>query len=239
MKTVGIVGFGSFGKFLAEQLDANCKVLVYSYSIKPNKWQADLKDVAEADYLLLAVPIDSYHSVLKDLKPLLSKETILVDVCSVKQKSVEIIRGILPDQQLAVTHPLFGPQSADELAGHTLVLCPEDSSPRVLQEIEDFAKQLHLHVIHMTAKEHDKEMATVQGLTFFIAHVLKEMKLHRQKLNTPSFKRLIHLAELEAEHSDELFYTIQSGNPQTQTIRQQFIDYAVNLNEKVNSKKLP
>lgn len=238
MKSVGIIGFGSFGKFLAEQLDKECHVLVYSYSGQENQWTASLEDVAAADFVILAVPLDSYRNVLSDLKHKINKDTVLVDVCSVKVESVRAIREVLPEQNLAATHPLFGPQTAEELAGHILVLCPEVSDPRALEMIEKLAKKLKLAVVYMSADEHDEEMAIVQGLTFFIAHVLKDSHLHKMKLSTPSFKRLLHLAKLELEHSDELFYTIQAGNPKTEAIRKQFIDNAIRLDQKINIHKI-
>ena len=236
MKTIGIIGFGSFGKFLAEQLDADSDVRVYSNSQKQNAWSRELHEVARADYILLAVPLAAYESVLNQLKPLLSKHSILVDVCSVKQESVKLIKKVLPTQQLVATHPLFGPQTADQLAGQTIVLCPEVSDRRALQEVEVLAKKFRLKIMYMSAKEHDQEMAVVQGLTFYIAHILKNMNLHEPVLNTPSFKRLLHLAELEAEHSEELFYTIQAGNPETQNVRKQFIKYALQLEEKIKAQ---
>jgi prephenate dehydrogenase len=69
-------------------------------------------------------------------------------------------------------------------------------------------------------------MAVVQGLTFFIARTLDDMKLREQQLSTPSFERLLHLAELEQHHSAELFRTIQQGNSYTQNVRRAFMDAA-------------
>ncbi|MDZ7785564.1 MAG: prephenate dehydrogenase [Candidatus Saccharibacteria bacterium] len=233
MKTVGIIGFGSFGKFLAEQLDRHAEVRVFSYSGKPNGWKASLEDVACSDYVILAVPLESYESVLTDLRPNIPPSTILVDVCSVKQKPIEVIRKLLPKQLLAATHPLFGPQTADSLAGEVLVVCPEVSDKKAMKEIESLAVQFKLKITRMSAEEHDREIAVVQGLAFFIARILKDNKLHEQKLSTPSFRRLLHLAELEEHHSDELFYTIQSGNRFTSEIRRAFIDEALRLQDEI------
>jgi chorismate mutase len=128
------------------------------------------------------------------------------------------------------THPLFGPESAsDSLAGHVVVLCKEQSEPAHYQKVKDFCTELSLKVIEMSAEEHDKEMATVHGLTFFVAHSLKDMGLHSQKLATPSFKKLLSLAELERRHSLDLFKTIQEGNPFAEQIRSQFADEVDNL----------
>lgn len=235
MKTVGIIGFGSFGKFLAEKLDPYFTVSVFSYSNKPNQWQASLDDVAAADFLLLAIPLDAYRSTLQDIKPKLGSKTVLVDVCSVKVEPVEVIKSVLPNVPIIATHPLFGPESAAEsVRGHTVVLCPENSEPEVFGQVKQFCEQLEMEVIVMSADEHDQEMAVVQGLTFFIARALKDLDLHDQKLSTPSFKKLLQLAELEKHHSDELFKTIQNGNPKTKAIRQKFIDLSQKLDVSIN-----
>lgn len=238
MKSVGIVGFGSFGKFVAENLDEQCKVLVYSKSGKtPNKWTSTITEVAKCDYLILSIPLSAYQPTLKLLKPHLNKNTIIVDVCSVKQKPLQIIKTVLPNQPLVATHPLFGPGSAQEsLSGHTLVLCPDDSDTTAMQTVKDFATNLlQLRVVEKSAEQHDKEMARVHGLTFFISHILKDFDLQSNDLDTPSYKRLLGLAELEKHHSDELFNTIQSGNKHTQHLRQQFIDAAVELDSKIST----
>ena len=238
MKKVGIIGFGSFGEFLATQLESFCEIKVYSASGKTNPWGASLEEVAQVDYLIPAIPLDAYETLLGQIKPFLKPEAVVVDVCSVKEEPLKIIKTVLPDQPVVATHPLFGPESAQHsLEGHVLVLCPDRSDPNQLEVIEDFANGLGLEVIRMTTQEHDREMATVHGLTFFIAHALKDIGLHGQKLATPSFKKLLALAELEQNHSQDLFLTIQTGNPYTKAIRQEFLEEAIKLNQQIEDNK--
>ncbi|MEO5627920.1 MAG: prephenate dehydrogenase [Candidatus Saccharimonadales bacterium] len=237
MKSIGIIGFGSFGKFLAEQLSAHGEVKVYSASGKQSQWATSLQNVAECDYVIPAVPLEAYEKTLTELKPFLMPTTVIVDVCSVKVEPMQIIANCLPGQPVVATHPLFGPESAkDSLKDHVLVLCPDQSDVDQLQIVEKFAMNLELDVVKMTCTQHDQEMATVHGLTFFIAHALKDMGLHNQKLATPSFKKLLALAELEKHHSQDLFLTIQNGNPYTEAVRQQFVDEATKLNQQIKPK---
>lgn len=230
MKSVGIIGFGSFGQFLAEKLDPYVDVTVFSYSGKANKWAASLETVVASDFLILAIPLDAYEHTLDEIRDKLSPSTVVVDVCSVKEQPLQIIKRMLPNQPMVATHPLFGPESAkDSLVGQTLVLCPEGSDEAALKSIEQAAIKLGLKVVKMSANEHDREMATVHGLTFFIAHALKDLKLHEQKLSTPTFEKLLQLANVERHHSQELFYTIQAGNAQTDEVRKRFIELCKKL----------
>lgn len=242
MKTVGIVGFGSFGKFLAEKLSKYFKISIYSHSGKaPRKWAVGIKDVASCDYLILSIPLVAYQQVLKQLKPNLGKNTVIIDVCSVKQKPLQIIKKMLPGYPLVATHPLFGPESAAKtLRGHTLVICPADSkTKKTTYEIKNFAKnKLGLNVVEVSAERHDKEMAKIHGLTFFIARVLKDYDLRSSILDTPSYKQLQKMVELENRHSYDLFETIQSGNKYTKQIRTEFINAAIKLDTKINSDKI-
>ncbi len=227
MTTIGIIGFGSFGKFLAEKLSSHCAVKVYDRRERPTTWRADFDDVAVCDYVVLSVPLGAYPETLERLATVISPDSVLVDVCSVKERPVELIRQYVPKQPLVATHPLFGPESASgSLQGMTIVMCPEVSDVESYAKIKDFSEKLELSIVEMSAAEHDKEMAVVQGLTFFIARTLDDMKLHSQQLSTPSFERLLHLAELEQHHSAELFRTIQQGNLYARSARRAFLGAA-------------
>lgn len=239
MKSVGIIGFGSFGRFLAEKLDTHCEVKVFSTSNKPNQWAASLEEVAQSDFVIPAVPLVAYSKVLEDIKPLLQPETVIVDVASVKEQPIARIQAVLPNQPLVATHPLFGPESAkDTIKGHVLVLCPEASEASTYGVVKQFAQSLELEIVEQSATDHDREMAVVQSLTFFIAHALKDMELHSQKLSTPSFQKLLKLAELERHHSEELFTTIQAGNVYAEAVRKRFLAAARELQKRLVNIRL-
>lgn len=234
MKTVGIIGFGSFGKFLAEKLSSHAKITVYSESGRTSSWAAPLEEVARSDYLILAVPLSAYEQVLGSVKEFLRPDTVIVDVCSVKLEPMKKIKSILPNQPCIATHPMFGPESAgSSFDGHTLIMCRDQSSSQPYAEIKQFASQLGLEIVEISSDEHDREIAVVQGLTFFIARALKDMKLHEQQLHTPSFARLLNLAKLEEHHSSDLFLTIQNGNPHTAAVRMAFIENIQLLNQEL------
>ena len=210
------------------------RVLVHSRGQSAGSWAASIEEVPRADYVILAVPLQSYADAINNLKPHLGNDTTIVDVCSVKVKPLEILRELLPEQPIVVTHPMFGPESASvRFDGHTLIMCPSESTSSHYDGIKQFAESLGLEVIETSADEHDTEIATVQGLTFFIARTLNTMGIHNQKLHTPSFQRLLDLANLEEHHSEALFETIQSGNSHTATVRQAFMRAADELNAQI------
>lgn len=238
MKTVGIVGFHGFGEFLAGWLDGHVQLRISSRSPGdvPEKWRATLAEAARCDYLVLSIPLSTYPVVLEQLRGSIGEHTVIVDVCSVKIKPIELIQKIVPGQRLIATHPLFGPQTAaDSLVGHTLVICPEVSDDAQVKIVGDFAQSLGLKVVQKSAEQHDKDMAVVHGLTFFVARTLMNAGIHDVELQTPSFQKLLSLAELEMHHSSDLFNTIQSGNPYTKEVRELFVAEAMKINEQIDS----
>lgn len=235
--TIGIIGFGSFGKFLAEKLSLHGHVKVYDRRERDMTWRASFEEVARCDFVIPSVPLEAYEEVLQQLAQHIPLSSVLVDVCSVKELSVKLIRTHLPRHQLVATHPLFGPESASvSVRGHTLVMCPEVSDTKPYSDLKKCAEDLGLNVVEMSAEEHDREMAVVQGLTFFIARTLDTIKVHDQRLTAPSFQRLLSLAELELHHSPELFRTIQQGNKRTKAVRQRFLDAAGAIHEELENK---
>ena len=52
-------------------------------------------------------------------------------------------------------------------------------------------------------------------------------------LNELNTHHLVDLAELESHHSEELFRTIQTGNPYLAEIRSQFISTAKMINDQL------
>ena len=236
MKTVGIIGFGSFGSFLTRKLGDLVALRVFDSNQQvPAELSASLAEVCESDYVVLAIPVSAYEVLLSDIVDLLGKNSIVVDVSSVKTIPNKKIEELLPGKKKVIVHPLFGPQSAeDSLDGHVVVMCPGVSDAGGYGEVKDFVQGLGLKVVEKSPEEHDKEMALAQGLTFYLARALLRSGVHDIELLTPSFKKLLDLAELESHHSEDLFRTIQQGNPYTAEVRQKFIDIADDLNRELS-----
>lgn len=225
MRTVGVVGFGHFGQFCAQWLGKHCQVVAYDPFVGDPACAADLATLGACQYVILAVPLEAYADVIRDVRPYLHDDTVLVDVCSIKTEAAKQLTRMLPNQPRVLTHPLFGPESARHmLAGHTLVMCPDGSTDKPYQAIKTFAATtLELTVVEMSAKEHDREMAVIQGLTFFVARGLSRFGVYDQKLSTPSFRKLQAIVEQESHHTPELFRTTQNGNRYTPAVRKRIM----------------
>lgn len=235
--SLGIIGYGSFGRFLSEFLGGRSQVKVYDPKYPDNPFAAPLEEVARCNLVFLAIPLSAYDDVLPKLRGILPVHTTIVDVCSVKVQAIEKLNQHLPDQPKLLSHPLFGPESAAN-KDKTVVICPDGSSQAILDIVEWLMGKMGLKIVYMSPEEHDRQMSVVQGLTFFVARALHEFGIHEQTLSTPSFRRLLHLAELESHHSDELFTTIQLGNQYNEQMRERFVALVDGLNSSLNEQSV-
>jgi prephenate dehydrogenase len=89
----------------------------------------------------------------------------------------------------------------------------------------------------MSAAAHDKLMAQVHALTFFLARGLSAYGLKANKFQTPSFQMLLDLVELDSKHSTELFETIEIGNPYAKQARADLLDKLNSIHKLINFPK--
>lgn len=232
MASIGIIGYGDFGKLVADVMGGTHTIKAYSRNNAkvPDNIRAAFEEVCACDYVVPTIPLRAYDTVLAEVAKHIGPQTVLVDVCSVKVNPAERVKKHLPDTPLVATHPLFGPQTIQNgIAGHVFVLCDDVSDATQSDKLADFALSLGLDVVRMTAQEHDEQMAQVHALTFFVARTLLNMGVSDVALHTPSFGKLLGLIELERSHTQDLFETIQLGNPFASKIRQAFLDEATKI----------
>lgn len=226
IRSVGLIGFGEFGKLLARLLPTELDVLVWTRSdhrLSAGVRRDDLDSVAACDVVVLCVPLGSYQTILGKLVNLLPAESLLVDVCSVKVKPTQLIKQFLPKHtNLLITHPLFGPQTiGDGVAGKRIIVT-EAQGDRA-QEVLNWCKNLDLEVVSMTSEAHDQEMARVHALTFFIARGLHNMGVAAGEFTPPSYQSLLELVRLDQAHSQALFETMELGNPFAADVRKNLL----------------
>jgi prephenate dehydrogenase len=229
--TITILGAGNFGTLLAKLCPNNVTINLLSLRMLSH---VQLKDtLKQTDILFLAIHFSEYQKSLNRIKPNLKKETLLVDVCSVKLKPFNKIKELLPEHKnLLITHPLFGPDSSKngtKTEGLSLVVCHQNGE--LAEKVVSYSKNiLKLKIVGMDAREHDRQMANAQALTFFVSEVLSKFKFNDQILRTPSFEELLDLKELAGRESRDLLNLIQNDNPFAEKLRNKFVTEALKLN---------
>ncbi len=227
IKSVGIIGQGSFGKFFGQLFPSSTTILGYDEKVKSrtsNVQRATFDEVAHADVVILAVPLQAYPKVLERLSQELQPETLVMDVCSVKVRPRELLRAYLPNHpNLLVTHPLFGPQSAAQSTrGHQLIVTHHIGTKSKVM-LHYCQTVLDLEIIKMPDREHDEIMADIHALTFFVARGLSNLKLEDHPFSTPSYQMILDLVTFDHSHSQQLFETIEQGNSYSEHVRDRLV----------------
>ena len=233
-KSVGIIGYGSFGQLLADELLGQIdEILVADSSqleaLPSGIKQASIEQIAKLDLVILAVPISALKSVLEDLSDKLGSGSTVIDVCSVKLRPIHLMTQLLPEKvNIIATHPLFGPQSINNRDNLNVVVIEVRGAT---QPLETLFTNIGWKIKKVDAEEHDKQMAVVQGLTFSISQALIDMNIEEPDLPTGSYNLLKQLNMIQAAHTRDLTNTIEGYNPYANAIRRQFIDKAVEVDQ--------
>lgn len=228
---IGIIGFGRFGKLMAKYLADDFKVYVSSRSNKEkeikslNATPAALEEACSKDIIIPSVPISEFELTLKKIKNLLKKDSIVIDVCSVKEYPAEAMKRILPKNvQLLATHPMFGPDSAaGSLQGRKLVLCKIRMNGSNYNKIKKYAQSKGLVVIETTPESHDKEIAKSLVLTHFIGRALLEFGATEKDIDTQGYKRITEILKTVKNDTWQLFEDMNRYNKYSKKMRHDFI----------------
>lgn len=222
--SIGIVGFGNFGQFLAQRLRrAGHRVLATSrgdYSKRAEdlgiEWVPDADDFCEEhpDVVLLCSSILSTEAVLRSL-PMqrLKRRTLFVDVLSVKQFPKRLMLKFLPPEvDIMCTHPMFGPDSgAGSWEGLPFMfdevrIGADEARQQVAQTFVDFFRREGCEMVPMTCEDHDRQAASSQFITHTVGRMLGGMGLEKGQINTKGFNSLLDLVDNTQNDSFELYY---------------------------------
>jgi len=239
--TIGIIGFSRFGQLLAKILKPYGQVLVWNRSDQSAKARelgvefVDLKEVCQADWIFVAVAISATENMIKKIAPLVKKNSLIMDVCSVKVLPAKWLQSYLPQGvEIMATHPMFGPDSAKQgTAGLQWVLCPLKISPENLNKFKEILNNLKVEIIEVSPEEHDQETAVCLALVHFIGRGLEKFGFKDQKIKTLGFERLLKVNETVTNDSFQLFLDMQNYNPYTKKVRKNFIKALKHVNRKI------
>jgi len=245
---VGIVGFGTFGQFLARRWQRHGH-MIFAQS------RSDYAAVAEGmgvryvktaeellahklDVLVLAVSILSFEKVLQSLPPALLSTVLVVDVLSVKQYAkAAMLRLLPPEADILCTHPMFGPESGKGswqglpcVFEHVRVT-DFHRAARFVSLFEDEGCRM----VRMSCEEHDNLAAGSQFVTHLTGRLLAKLHPSSSPIATTGFKALLKLVETTCSDSFDLFYALYAHNPASSEQLQQFADAFADLKRELTS----
>lgn len=140
------------------------------------------EEAAQADLIVLAMPVAQTEAVLAALAPHLPETSIITDVGSTKSDVIAAARRVLGPRfpRFVPGHPIAGaekngPQAArpDLFQGKNVVLCPEvETDTEALARVESLWASTGAQVAVMPAVRHDRIFAAVSHLPHLAAFAL-------------------------------------------------------------------
>jgi len=235
---VAIIGTGAMGRWLVDFAKQNLGEVVLADAIAAKaervatEFGVNFRSVpeaaAEAELVLVAVPISKTPDVIKSLAGQVQRGTLLADVSSVKSDVIEAMQTIEAKVELVSLHPLFGP-GATSVKGKDFVAIPVKPGKRYAA-LKHRLLELGARVTEMGAEDHDRLMAIIQCMTHFVLltylNALKSMKeLKRaEKFRTPMFATLLDLAKTVFAGNLELYGELQVHNKYARVVRSSLLE---------------
>lgn len=193
---LGLIGCGLMGGSFALALKrAGLVKRVVGYSKSPSTTErarqlnvidveapSALLAVSGADLVLLAVPVAASEATFKAIKPLLTPNTLVMDVGSTKGDVVSAARRVLRDSLgcFVPAHPIAGKEKAgvehsdpELYKGRQVILTPiERTQTTQLKKAVEVWTALGAHVRQMSPEDHDAAFASVSHLPHLLAFSL-------------------------------------------------------------------
>jgi len=222
---ISIIGVGLLGGSLALALKRKrgVRVVGWNHRASSRRKASRVVKVARsfdqavqgADIILLSSHSASIAAALRQILPFLDKQTLVMDVSSVKGNVVaEALRIPGIEKHFVPCHPMAGkeksgPSHADPALyeGRTVFLTPlPKTSPKLLKRAAQFWKSVGALPLVMDPLGHDRQVALTSHLPHLLAATLVSL-YGRQQKKTPLLGRAVGSGFRD-------FTRIASGNPQ-------------------------
>jgi len=192
MKKVCIIGIGLIGGSLAKAIKkTHQSEIVFGYgrdeerlerAQKGNLIDQYSKNMGEAldgaNMVIIATPVGSYESILKEMKPHIVKDMVISDVGSTKVSVIEAVKAVFDGvfDNFIPAHPIAGKEKsgfevsdADLFVNKKVIITPlENNNPESIKILTKMWEEIGAEVDFMTPQSHDDLL----GMTSHLPHML-------------------------------------------------------------------
>jgi prephenate dehydrogenase len=224
--TVGIIGFGRFGRVLADGLQHDFELRIHDpfadFTTTPHT-ASTLAQTAACDAVFFCVPIIHFEEAVANAAPHLCSGATVLDVCSVKMFPEHVMkRFVQEDVHIIPTHPMFGPDTAKQgWQDLPLAFCPLQTTASDDAAYKHsctfwrtyFAQTKGCTVTELSSEEHDRITAYTLCLTQLLGRVLGNIGIKASPIDAQSFKHLLRMKEISYNDSMELLIGLHKYNP--------------------------
>ncbi len=251
MEKLVVIGLGLIGGSLALDLKDRCGYKVFGIdknSEHINKAidlgiiesEIGINEISDASVVIVAVPVDKIAKVVMEVLEVVSEETLVIDVGSVKNEICKAIQDHPKRKNFVATHPLAGTEfSGPEAAIRNLfdekvtIICETEKSDwKILDMALSLFKKLNVRIKMMSPKEHDRHIAYVSHLSHVSSFMLgktvleiEENEQHIFDMASTGFASTVRLAKSSANMWSPIFLQNKEN------VLRSLEEYIKNLNE--------
>ncbi len=227
-RSIGIIGYGRFGKLAAQQLKKYFRIKIYDKAEK--KAKAGLKEAAACDIVLMCVPISEMENSVRSIRQHIRNGALVMDVCSVKEHPAKIMKKLLPKHaEIIATHPLFGPDSWKNRESRKIVVCRVRASAKTMAAVNSTIRKLGLKAIFSTPQQHDKEIAKSLALVHTLGRAMAKTGLKKQEIDTLGYRRLLAISGQTNNDTMQLYRDMMRYNRFVKVTIKKFIKAMENV----------
>ena len=170
-------------------VDANETHLEQALKLGIIHQKAILEKVIDADFVVLAVPVDIALELLPKVLDVISESTLVFEVGSTKSPICEVVANHPKRRNFLATHPIAGTEFSGPTAairnlfvGKTNIICEVEKTTFKLQEkgLKLFG-DLGMRIRYMEPKSHDKHIAYMSHLSHISSFMLGKTVIEKEK----------------------------------------------------------
>lgn len=200
MEKLAVIGLGLIGGSMALDLKKRLNYKVLGIDNNPKHIQkalelgiidkaATFEDLTDVDVVIVAVPVDKIAEVSSQVLDVISSNTLVFDVGSVKKNICDFIDSHPKRKNFVAAHPLAGTEfSGPEAALSNLfdqkvtIICEsEKTNWETLDTAISLFKRLNMRIKMMTPVDHDRHVAYVSHLSHVSSFMLGKTVLEIEK----------------------------------------------------------
>lgn len=198
-KSISIIGMGLIGGsiglslkksgykgyVIGNDLDKDNIKIAKELNIIDKSTESIKESVENVDLVIIATPLKYYESILKEMSPYVSKDTIITDVGSVKGYVHELAKKYLPiETQFIGGHPMAGSEKSGiksanpyifENAYYFLTSEDLDTAPHIVDKLKKFVEFLGAYPVPISVQKHDQIVSRISHTPHLMAVILSNM----------------------------------------------------------------
>lgn len=220
-----IYGVGDIGALLKDFFYSR-GYYVKGYDVKEEKKETN--SISEFDVIFVCTPLGEIKNALAHIRGEAKRNALLVDVASVKSLSIPEFEKSGFD--FLSIHPMFGRDT--EFALSNIIIVQESGREEERSIINEFIKSGAI-ITKMSAEEHDKSMAKIQGLTHFLLLAFADLS-ENISFGTHVYNVLRKLSGRYLSQNWEMSYFIHKN---AEKDREEFLKRLSALNEAIKDRE--